>query len=385
MNNGNMLSTLTSGGTPGLSNNLFARITDEENLGKAYRQSLKGGNKYSSEAILFSLDETYNLNNLRQSLVDETYEFSGYTRFKVYEPKERVVDAPHYKDKIVQLAINNVLKEIYQPCFIYDSYASLDNKGTHKCVDRIQHFMRKAKWEYGTDVYIVKIDIEKFFYTIDRAVLKKLLPKKVKCERTLRLLFKIIDSAEDISSLGLTLGNTLSQIDANIYMNKTDQYCKRVLSLKYYIRYMDDIIIIVENKKKAKVTMDMITEFLKSELNLVTNKSKTKIFPINQGVNTMGFKIYPTHRLLRNSSKKKIKRKARKMQRLIAEGGMTTEKAEQILNSWKGHAENGNSFSFIQRLLRRHEYIYLNGKGILKINTDKIYMDGEKHALQKTG
>lgn len=139
---------------------------------------------------------------------------------------------------------------------------------------------------------------------------------------------------------------------------------------------MDDIIIIVENKEKAKQVVEEVPAFIKSRLNLEVNENKTKIFPLNQGVNAIGFKIYTTHRLLRNDSKKKIKRKAKKMGRLLEEGKMATEKAEQILNSWKGHADNGSSYNFIQRLLKRNDYIYMNNKGVLKIDTDKITKEG---------
>lgn len=157
---------------------LFDKIVDEENIYDAYKQSLKGKGKYKNAAMIFALDETYNLRELRRSLIDETYQFDGYEEFPVFEPKERTINAPFYKDKIVQLAINNVLKEVYNPRFAYDSYACIDGKGTHKCVDRIQYFMRKAKWDYGDDAYIIKMDIKKFFYTIDREVLKKLLQKR---------------------------------------------------------------------------------------------------------------------------------------------------------------------------------------------------------------
>lgn len=137
--------------------NLFEKIIDDKNLYYAYLKSRKGKGKYKIEAIKFAMDETYNLRELKQSLIDETYQFEGYIEFPVFEPKERIINAPHYKDKIVQLAINNVLKEVYNPCFIYDSYACIDEKGTHKCVDRISKFMRKAKWQYGESAYIIKI------------------------------------------------------------------------------------------------------------------------------------------------------------------------------------------------------------------------------------
>lgn len=358
-----------------LQQGIFDRIVAEDNVDEAYIQTLGGKGKYNPDAMVFSLDEVYNLMVLRQSLIDETYEFDGYIEFKVFEPKKRIVNAPYYKDKIVQLAINNVLKEIYNPCFIYDSYACIDGKGTHKCVDRIQYFLRKAKWQYGKDAFIIKLDIKKFFYSIDRDVLKTLLPKKIKCQKTLRLLFKIIDSADSIDDLGLPLGNTLSQISANIYMNEVDNYCKRKLSLKYYVRYMDDIFIIVANRDTAREVLELIRIFIKENLHLDFNKDKTKIFPLNQGVNAIGYKMYPTHKLLRNDSKKKIKRKVKAMPHLIKEGRLTVEKAEQMLNSWKGHAEHANSYNFILSLIANHDFLYLvkkKNKTVFKIDVSKL-------------
>lgn len=352
--------------------NLIERITAKENMYDAYKQTLKGDGKYKREAMLFSLDETYNLMKLRQSLIGGTYKFGGYVEFYVYEPKERLIHAPRYRDKIVQLAINNVLKEIYNTTFIYDSYACIENKGTHKCVDRISYFMRKAKWEYGEDAYIIKMDIEKFFYTIDREILKEIIRKKIDCESTLSIIYEIIDSADEIDYRGLPLGNTLSQLFANVYMNEIDQYAKRKLSLKYYVRYADDTIIIVKDKETANKILDDLIQYYDSRLKLKMSLDKTKIFLIAQGVNAIGFKIHTTHRLLRNDSKKKIKRKSKRFPDSIAEGRMTVEKAEQILNSWLGHAKHGNSHNFIQRLLERNNYLYLNNRGVFKIDTTKI-------------
>lgn len=347
---------------------LFTRIVDEDNFYKAYRTCLKGKSKYKAEAMRFAIDEVYNLQRLRQSLIDETYQFGGYISFQVFEPKERTVDAPHFKDKIVQLAINNVLKEVFIPRFIRDSYACMDGRGTHKCAARISHFLRKAKWEYGDRAYIIKGDVSKFFYTIDREVLKKLLARKIKCMKTLRLLFKIIDSADVLDPRGLPLGNTISQLSANIYLNELDQFCKRKLSLKYYIRYMDDFIIIARSKDEANRTLKLIYEFMEAKLHLNLNRDKTKIFPINQGVNSIGYKIHATHRLLRNSSKKKIKRKVKAMPGLIKEGRLTVRKAEQMLNSWKGHADHADSYNFIQSLVEKHDFIYTGKKGKLRID-----------------
>lgn len=363
--------------------NLIEQVVAKENIYDAYKKTLKGDGKYKKEAMLFSINETYNLMNLRQSLIDGSYKFDGYVEFYVYEPKKRLIHAPTYKDKIVQLAFNNVLKKIYNPTFIYDSYACIENKGTHKCVDRISYFMRKAKWEYDDNAYIIKMDIEKFFYTIDRGILKKIIKKKIRCEETLKIIFGIIDSANQIDYRGLPLGNTLSQLFANVYMNEIDQYAKRKLGIKYYVRYADDTIIIVKNKETAKKILNKLTKFYQEELNLKMSEDKTKIFPLAQGVNAIGFKIHPTHRLLRNDSKKKIKRKSKRFPNSIAEGRMTAEKAEQILNSWLGHAKHGNSYNFIQSLLKRNDYLYLNYKGVLKVDSDKTEAkEGKNVVLQ---
>lgn len=355
--------------------NLFDDVVDIKNMEAAYKKSMKGTNKYSKDAIRFSSNETYNIQELRQSLIDGTYEFTAYKRFKVYEPKERIIDAPYHRDKVVQLAIDKILKRIYQPSFIFDTYACLDNKGSHKATERVSEFLGKANWNYGEESYIIKLDISKFFYTVNREILKGLLRKKLKCTRTLDLIDKIIDSAEQIDPLGVPLGNTLSQIFTNIYMNEFDQYCKRVLQIKYYVRYADDVIAIVKNKSEANILLESMKYFLKTVLKLDAHPGKTQIFPLEQGVNAYGFKTYKTHRLLRNDSKKKIKRKAKKMPNLIKRGHLTKEVAELMLNSWHGHAMYGSSHNFIVSLKRRNNFIYQDALGKLKIDESIIGED----------
>ena len=350
----------------------FNKIVSYENLNTAYIQSQKGDNKYKKESMIFEQNRTKNLLEIQKSLKDGTYEFSDYTTFTVYEPKERVIDAPCLKDKIVQLAINNIIKEIINPKFIYDSYACIDNKGTHKAVYRIQHFMRKAHWRYGEDTTIIKMDIKKFFYSIDREITKKEFSKKLDCERTLELIYKIVDSADKISEKGIPLGNTLSQIGANLTLNPLDQFAKRKLSLKYYVRYADDIFIVVESKIKAKETLKVLNDFIENELNLKLNKNKTKIFPISQGVNGLGYKIHITHMLLRNESKKKVKRKLKAMPGLILKSDMKIEKAGQMLNSWKGHADYACSYNFYLKLIDKYDCLYLDKNSHFKIEGSKI-------------
>lgn len=342
---------------------LYDKIMDKDNIYKAFKKVSLGKNKYKIDAIKFEQDETYNLNELRNSLKYKTYKHDGYTEFYVYEPKKRLIYAPSFKDKVVQIAVNNILKEIYFKCFIYDSYGSIDNKGTHKCVERISSFMRKAKWEYGVEAYIVKLDIKKFFYSIDREILKSLYRKKILCKNTLWLLDLIVDTANEIDDKGLPLGNALSQLSSNIYLNEVDQYIKHVLKVKYYVRYMDDMILIVESKDKAREIKKAIEIFLNQKLDLELNKDKSKIFPIAQGVNAIGFKIYATHRLLRNNSKRKIKRKVKAIPNLVFNKHKPKEKIEQIMNSWLGHAKFACSNNLIKKLILKRDYLQYKDEG----------------------
>ncbi len=344
---------------------LFNKIISEENIEDAYKKSMKGKCKYKVDAILFDRNKTENIQRLVSDLRSGTYNMQDYNKFYVYEPKERLIYAPRFRDKLVQMMVNNEIKHIYQRAFIYDSYACIDGKGTHKAADRIQKFLRRAGWEYSDNAYVVKIDIKKYFYSIDREILKSLLPKKIKCKQTLGLLHKIIDSSPN--DKGLPLGNITSHILANTYLNELDNHCKRKLSIKYYVRYMDDACMIVDGKEQAKTVLVLTEKLLHEKLNLELNEKKSKIFPANQGINMVGYKIYKTHRLLRNDSKKKVKRKLRKMPGLIASGKMTVDKAEQMLNSWLGHARNANSYNFVLRLHRRHAFIGMEGKRKLNV------------------
>jgi retron-type reverse transcriptase len=357
---------------------LFEKITSYKNLEWAYEKTLKNGGRHASEAVKYKSFEVSNLRTLRKDLLEGRYEFGTYRRKIVYEPKQRVVDVPQIQDKIVQHAVHNVIKDIFFKSFIHDSYACIDGKGTHKATTRLHHFLRKAAWQFGDKATIIKIDIERFFYSIDRSLLKKELPKRIKCTKTLKLIERIIDSARQISERGIPLGNPLSHILANVAMNPLDQYAKRKLGLKYYLRYADDIFIITKDLDEARRTLAELETFIKERLNLKCNEKKTKIFPVNQGVNALGFKIHKTHMLLRDRSKRNIKRKTKKMQHLVRDNRMPKEKAEQILNSWYGHASYASSENFVDRLIKRNDYIYKEGK-TLKVDIQKA---SESHDLQ---
>jgi len=343
--------------------NLFVRITDQANLLDAHKKTLRGHLRYQDECLRFNANMTVNLNKLRQSLLDGSYKCSGYYNFRVFEPKERLIWAPKYPDKIVQHAINNILKDVYKPVYIQDTYACIEGRGSHAAVEKITKDLKCAKRNWGESAYIVKMDIKKFFYSIDRNLIKSLFRKKLKCKETLWLLDHLVDSSPE--NAGLPLGNLTSQLFANIYLNELDQYAKRVLKIKHWVRYSDDITTVAKNKFDAKNILNNVEIFLNDILHLELNKNKSKIFPISQGVNTIGFKIHPTHRLLRNDCKKKIKRKLKAIPNLLKTNKMTELKAGQMIGSWAGHAKHGCSYNFVKSLVDRYGIVSQNKQGNL--------------------
>ena len=340
---------------------LYEKVYDFDRLKESYERTQTGPRKYRKEAIYFAMSRERKLVEIWEDLKDKKYRPGSYIEFKVYEPKERLVHAPHLRDKIVQFSAHLVLQELYRPVFIKDSYACLREKGTHKAVWRIQHFMRLAKWKYK-DPYIVKIDVRHFFYSINRDILKKLYRKKVPAEETdfLWILDTIVDSSPE-GEKGLPLGNVTSQDFANIYLNEVDQFCKRYLGLKWYVRYMDDICIIVTTKAEAQEMLRKIRDFITQHLDLELN-GKTQIYPLAQGLNTLGFKIQTTHLEVRKSSKEAMKRRIRKMERKHQEGKMTEKEIQQSVSAWLGHARYSNSYNLSRKIFRNYSYVKIENE-----------------------
>lgn len=339
--------------------NLYDKIISFKNLEYAFTQVTKGGRKYRKDAILFSMALDKNLVELWHDLKWGRYRVGEYIRFKVYEPKERWVSAPKVRDKVVQFATHHIIKHVYEKVFISDSYACLERRGTHAAVDSVQRDMRIAEREY-TDPWIVSVDVSKFFYSIDRNILKEILRKKIKCRKTLWLLDSIIDSSPE-GDTGIPLGNVTSQDFANIYLNEIDQYVKRHLGVRYYTRYMDDMIAIVDGKFAAQCLKEELCAFLKCRLHMTANPKKSQIFPLQQGVNAYGYKIWTTHRLVRNDSKKRMKRRIRAMDRKLAADAIELGDVQQAVNSWIGHARHSNSYNLVKKIFERYPYITVEG------------------------
>lgn len=332
---------------------LYTKIIDIKNLYKAYMLARRG-KRYKNEVIRYKLDLYENLSILYKELKTLTYKTGEYKKFYIYEPKQRLIEALPFKDRVCQHALYNVIEPIFNRIFIYDSYACRKGKGMHSGAKRVQYFMRLAKRNWN-DVWILKADVRKYFDSVDHKILYEIIQKKIKCKDTLWLIKQIIDSKDNSENKGIPVGNLTSQLFANIYLNELDQYIKRELKIKYYVRYMDDFIVFCDSKEKLKEILHKIKVFLKEKLKLELN-SKTNIFPLNQGVNYLGYRIFPTHMLLREKSKKKMKRKMKAFQKKYKEGKITLEQITRCVVSWKGHAKHAATYNLQNKIFEKYYF-----------------------------
>ena len=261
--------------------NQFDKKLSCENLMKAHLESRKHKSS-KKDIILFNLKQEEYIMYLYEQLKNQTYKHGNYTVFYVHEPKLRKIQKAKYIDRIVhRWLVDNFLYPTFVCQFIDTSYACIRDRGMHTSTLDVQKGMKHCK-NIWNEYYILKMDVRKYFQSIDKDILFSIINRKIKDKKLLWILREVIYSSE--GKTGIPIGNYTSQIFANIYLNEVDQYIKHKLKIKYYYRYMDDSILMVKSKEEAKWALKEITEFLKEKLHLELN-DKTQIFKNKQGVN----------------------------------------------------------------------------------------------------
>lgn len=332
----------------------FDKIVSFENILDAAYQCRKGKTKANATLSFFNnLEE--NVIQIQNELIWNMYQMSPYHHFYIFEPKRRLISAPHFKDRVVHRAIYNIIEPLFDKQYIYDSYACRKGKGAHSGADRAQDFIKKVEREHGK-AFAFKADISRYFSSIDHHILKSIINAKIQCSRTKEILFYIIDNSPcDAMGVGIPLGNLTSQIFANIYLNELDRFAKHSLKAKLYIRYMDDFVIIHHDKEQLQEWRKEIELFLHQQLRLKTN-SKTQVFPISKNngraLDFLGYRIYSTHRLLRKCTVKRIKTKLKKYRKQYADGDINLSDIKQNIQSWIGHASHADAYNLRCALFR---------------------------------
>ncbi len=284
---------------------IFNSIISLENLLVAWEEFLRG-KRQRKDVQEFQINLMDNILDLHRDLINKTYQHGTYEAFNISDPKPRNIHKATVRDRLLHHAIYRILYPIYDKTFIAHSYSCRKNKGTHKALDAFTNMARKVSLNHTKNVWVLKCDIRKFFASIDQEILFKILEKKISDPDVLWLLKEVVGSFETASGKGLPLGNLTSQLLVNIYMNEFDQYVKRDLRAKYYIRYADDFVFFSKDQSELAEIVRLIVLFLRHKLQLQLHPDKVSITTVASGVDFLGWVHFPTHRVLRTVTKRRM-------------------------------------------------------------------------------
>ncbi len=337
---------------------LWEKIITFENIYEEFNKTLKGKRKnYNANEFFINAEDK--IIEICEQLKNNNYKFGKYSTFYVYDPKERMISAAPFKDRIVHHALINILEPVFEKKMIYHSYACRKGKGTYKT------FKQFEQWFKNSD-YILKLDIKKFFPSINHQMLKNVLKKIIKDTKVLDLCNIIIDSSnkQEIvlqyfkgdnlfspieNKVGLPIGNLTSQFFANIYLTPLDYFIKEELKIKKYLRYMDDFVLFHNDKSYLKSCLVKIKKFLKEyKLNLHSNK--TQIKPTKETVPFLGFLINRKYIKLGTKNLKRLRIRIKHQKYLLENNKITKKELECSLYSWRGFAHWSRSYKFAYKI-----------------------------------
>lgn len=317
---------------------------------KSYQKFIKG-KRQKTDIQKFILNCEEELVDLHNDIVFRKYRHGKYEHFRIFDPKLREIDKASVRDRIVHQLVYDHLVGIYDKKFYFHSYAARKTKGTHKAIKLFRESLLCSSGNSRRPTFILKCDIKKFFANIDKPILIKLLKSKITDDDYLFLIKEIIYSFNPNFSYGIPLGNLTSQIFANIYLNELDRFIKHRLKFKYYIRFMDDFVVIGKNIDYLKNMAGKINEFLQKTLKINLHPDKIIIRRVRQGTDFLGYVNFPYHAVLRTKTKKRMLRKIKKKQYDLREGLISEKSFNQSVQSYLGVLSHCSSFKLRQEVL----------------------------------
>ncbi len=311
---------------------LWEKIISFDNLYLAYRKARRG--KQNKNAVAqFSLNLEYELLKLQQELSSQTYKPGEYQLFTIYERKPRQIAAAPFRDRVVHHALLNIVEPLIDKRFIFDSYACRKGKGVHLAITRYQHWAQRYR-------YVLKMDIAQYFPSINREFLKQKIHRYLKDHKTLDLFEKIIDNAP--SEQGIPIGNLTSQFLANLFLDDFDHYIQKQLKISTYLRYVDDFLILADDKTELHQIREKIKIYL-ANTGLLLHPRKAHISPTSGGLDLLGYRIFPYFRRLRNDNGHRFQHKLQHFSQKYAAGEIQLADCRASICSWIVHAHHADT------------------------------------------
>ena len=311
---------------------------------KRYKKGV-GEFEYNLEKELFKI---------KRELENLSYKSSRPEKFVLREPKKRTIFVVDFKDRVIHHALCNIIEPIFDKSFIKDSYACQKEKGTHRAVWRLEQFQRKVTKNNTRKGYILKADVRKYFDSIDHEILLKIIKRKIKDRKVMWLIEEIVRSHEgkgDFKGKGVPIGNLTSQLFANVYLNELDYFVKEKLRAKYYIRYMDDLVILSPSIDFLLEVKEKINEFLTTWLNLKLHPKKSWVFPPERGVDFLGYQIFYYYKLLKKGAVKRIKEKLKVLAETYNKEFIDLSEIYGSVVAWLGYSKHADTYKLRERLL----------------------------------
>lgn len=349
---------------------MYKDIYDFKNLLLAY-QAARKCKRYKFNIVSYGFYLESNLLKLQRELITESYLPSSYVCFTVLDPKMRKVAAPAFRDRVLHHSLVSQIESLFESKFIYDSFACRKNKGTHFGSSRIKKFLQAARSKHGKDtpIYCLRMDIEKYFASISWDVLLSIVNKTILCEKTKKLIEKIvtkhkcfdtygqyIQAPDDVikpdKRQGVPIGNLTSQLFANIYLNELDHFAKETLHLKWYARYMDDFLVIHPNKSYLKQIKEEMRVFLEQHLNLRLHPKKVIIQNVKDGIPFVGYLIFYDHILVRGKTLLRMRQKL-KLRRIKYDKIGDNHALAATHSSIRGHLKHANAYGLQKNLFEK--------------------------------
>ena len=338
--------------------NLFPQILAFDNLLRAARQAQRG-KRFRDNVLAFNHNLELHVLQLQDELASKTYRPGPYRTFEISVPKPRLISAAPYRDRVVHHALCNVIAPIFERTFIRDSYANRVGFGTHRALRRFTAFARSSR-------YVLQADIQKYFPSIDHAILKALVQRKLKCRDTLWLINTIVDHSNPQTPVwhyfpgddlltppqrrrGLPIGNLTSQFFANVYLNGLDHFIKEQLRAAKYVRYVDDLAVFSDDREFLREVRRAVEAYL-VQLRVKIHPVKSQIFATRHGANFLGFRIFPDRLRVRPENLQRARRRLRRLQAAYAVGGIGPQEVKQSLQSWIAHLAHGDTWRLREQL-----------------------------------
>lgn len=317
--------------------NLIGPITSPRTMEVAYRLTA-AGKRLTPGYLEFKEFSALNLSDLARDMRAGHYISGEPRQFHVFDPKKRLISALPFRDRVAQQALCLVIAPIFDRALLPRTFACRPGRGTHAGVKLLQSDLRRGS--RAGPLYFLKTDFRSYFASIQRDVLWRLIESKISCRATLKVIAAIVPRA----GIGLPIGSLTSQIFANLYTGATlDRHLQQTLGEKLWYRYMDDLVVLGHSSAHLRAVKDSIEDFSRRELGL--RFSKWSVAPISRGVNFLGYRIWPTHKLLRRDS---VIRARRKIAAYRAAGDQ--ERLRKFLGAWLGHARWADSANLIKSL-----------------------------------